>query len=113
MLVNNAIMLKFTLDSGAADVSIPADVVSTLRRTGTITPQDFTGSQTYVMADGSTAPSPTFRIHSLKLGDMVLTDVAGSVGTANSMLLLGQTFLRNFKSWSIDNKRQMLVLVPN
>lgn len=34
-------------DSGAADVSIPADVVMTLMRTGTLRPGDFLGTQTY------------------------------------------------------------------
>ena len=113
VLVNDAITLKFTLDSGAADVTIPADVVSTLMRTGTITPQDFTGTQTYTLADGSTVPSPTFRIHSLKVGDVVLSDIAGSAGSGNGLLLLGQTFLRHFKSWSIDNSRHVLLLTPN
>ena len=36
VLINNAITLDFIVDSGAADVSIPADVVMTLMRTGTI-----------------------------------------------------------------------------
>ena len=34
--INGAITLDFTVDSGAADVSVPADVFSTLIRTGTI-----------------------------------------------------------------------------
>jgi predicted aspartyl protease len=34
VLINGQITLNFTIDSGAADVSIPADVVSTLIRTG-------------------------------------------------------------------------------
>ena len=29
------------------------------------------------------------------------------------MLLLGQSFLSNFKLWSIDNSRQVLVLTAN
>ena len=33
VLINGRITLDFTVDSGAADVSIPADVVSTLNRT--------------------------------------------------------------------------------
>jgi len=33
VLINDRITLDFTVDSGAADVSIPADVVSTLNRT--------------------------------------------------------------------------------
>jgi hypothetical protein len=34
--INGAITLDFTVDSGAADVSVPAGVFSTLMRTGTI-----------------------------------------------------------------------------
>jgi hypothetical protein len=34
--INDTLTLNFVLDSGAADVSIPADVVSTLMRTGTL-----------------------------------------------------------------------------
>jgi hypothetical protein len=45
--INNAITLGFILDSGAADVSIPADVFLTLMRTGTIRNTDFLGSQNY------------------------------------------------------------------
>ena len=36
VVINDAITLDFTVDSGAADVSIPEDVVTTLMRTGTI-----------------------------------------------------------------------------
>lgn len=38
VLINGAITLDFVVDSGASDVSIPADVASTLIRTGTIGP---------------------------------------------------------------------------
>ena len=55
--INDELTLKFVIDSGAADVSVPADVVMTLARTGTITDTDFLGKQTYQLADGSTVPS--------------------------------------------------------
>lgn len=110
VLINNKIPLDFILDSGAADVSVPADVVLTLIRTGTLSEADFTGTTTYVLADGSKVPSQTFRIRSLKVGDKVLENVSGSVASVNGSLLLGQSFLSRFKSWSIDNERQVLVL---
>jgi predicted aspartyl protease len=110
VLINNKIPLDFILDSGAADVSVPADVVLTLMRTGTLTEADFTGTTTYILADGSTVPSQTFRIRSLKVGDKVLENVSGSVASVNGSLLLGQSFLKRFKSWSIDNERQVLML---
>jgi len=110
VLINSKIPLDFVLDSGAADVSVPADVVLTLMRTGTLTSEDFTGTNTYVLADGSRVPSETFRIRSLKVGDRVLENVSGSLAPANGSLLLGQSFLSRFRSWSIDNTRQVLVL---
>jgi len=110
VLINNAIALDFVVDSGAADVSIPADVVLTLMRTGTIKKTDFLGTKTYTLADGSTVPSSTFRIKSLKVGDRVVENVTGSLADVRGSLLLGQSFLGRFKSWSIDNAKHVLML---
>ena len=65
---NGAITLNAIIDSGATDVSVPADIVSTLIRTKTVSEQDFLGVQTYVLGDGTKVPSPRFRIRSLKVG---------------------------------------------
>jgi hypothetical protein len=108
--INGAITLDFVIDSGAADVNVPADVVSTLIRTRTIRPSDFIGQQTYVLADGTEAPSPVFIIRSLKVGGHVVQNVKCSIGSPKSSLLLGQSFLQNFRSWSIDNTKHALVL---
>jgi clan AA aspartic protease (TIGR02281 family) len=108
--INGQITLNFTIDSGASDVSIPADVVSTLIRMGAIQQSDFVGQKTYRLADGSIVPSPTFLIRSLKVGNHRLENVTGTVASAQADLLLGQSFLRRFNSWSIDNKRQVLLL---
>jgi hypothetical protein len=84
--------------------------VLALSRTGTITDADFLGEQTYRLADGSTVPSQRFVIHSLKVGDNTLENVVGSLASAQGAPLLGQSFLSRFKSWSIDNQRQALIL---
>ncbi|MFO1079536.1 MAG: retroviral-like aspartic protease family protein [Reyranellaceae bacterium] len=110
VLINGAITLDFVLDSGASDVSIPQDVVSTLIRTGTLQSSDFIGEKTYVLADGTRIKSRTFRIRSLKVGDHVLENVTGSVAATKGSLLLGQSFLSRFKTWSIDNANHMLWL---
>jgi len=109
VLINNAITLDFVVDSGASDVSIPADVVTTLMRTGTLKQSDFLDQKTYRLADGSTVPSQTFRIRSLKVGNKVIENVNGSVASVKGTLLLGQSFLSRFKSWSIDNNKHALV----
>jgi len=107
--VNGVLVLNFVLDSGASDVSIPADMFSTLLRSGSIHKADLLDLQTYQLADGSTARAQRFRIRSLKVGGIEIRDIIGSVSKAGP-LLLGQTFLKRFGSWSIDNQRQMLVL---
>ena len=113
VFINGAITLNFVVDSGAADVAVPADVVGTLIRAGTIEKSDFTGKQTYVLADGSAAPTSTFVIRSLKVGDILIENVRGSVSPAAGSLLLGQSFLQRFKSWSMDNNKHVLVLEQN
>jgi hypothetical protein len=108
--INGQLTLNFILDTGASDVSIPGDVVLTLVRTGTITKADFLGEQKYQMADGTSVPSQRFVIRSLKVGDRLLENVTGSVAPVAGSLLLGQSFLTRFKSWSIDNQKRALIL---
>jgi predicted aspartyl protease len=108
--INDSFTLDFVVDSGSADVSVPADVVLTLMRMNTIGQSDFLGNKTYQLADGSTLPSPTFRIRSLKVGGKVIENVIGNVANVESSPLLGQSFLERFKSWKIDNKHHALVL---
>jgi clan AA aspartic protease (TIGR02281 family) len=109
VLINNKITLNFTLDSGASDVSIPADVFSTLTRAGTVSKGDFLDIQVYELADGSKQTSQRFRIRSLRIGSFELRNVIASVAPSAGSLLLGQSFLSRLKSWSIDNDRQLLV----
>jgi aspartyl protease family protein len=108
--INGRLTLNFVVDSGAADVSIPADVVMTLVRTGTITDDDFLGKQTYEMADGSTVPSQRFNIRSLMVGDRTLENVVGSIAPVAGSLLLGQSFLSRFKSVSMNYELRALIL---
>ncbi len=75
-----------------------------------MTEGDFLGKQTYRLADGSSLPSQQFTIRSLQVGDRVLENVTGSIAPVSGSLLLGQSFLSRFKSWSIDNERHALVL---
>ena len=110
VVINDVITLKFTVDSGASDVSIPADVFSTLLRSGTINDSDFMGQQTFVLADGTRVPSVTFRLRSLRVGDALVTNVIAGLAPAKGDLLLGQSFLRRFKSWAIDNTANALIV---
>ena len=110
--INDSIKLDFAIDSGASDISVPADVFSTLRRSGTVQDADLIGTGTYLLANGTRFNSVRFKIKSLTLGGVTLTNVVGSVSPATGQLLLGQSVLSRFKSWSIDNKDRKLHLLP-
>jgi len=107
---NGVITLNAIVDSGASDVSVPADLVLTLMRANTITEEDFLGQKTYVLADGSKVPSHQFRIRSLQVGSKTIRNVVATVASSNADILLGQSFLGKFKSWSVDNVKHALVL---
>ena len=108
--INGKMSLHFTIDSGAAHVSIPADVVSKLMQTGTLTNADILGTKKYKLADGRAVDQRAFRIRSLQVGNKIVENVVGTEAAAQSPLLLGQSFLTRFKSWSIDNQTHALAL---
>ncbi len=110
VVVNNAMKLNFLVDSGASDVSIPSDVFASLRRSGAITEADITGSRQFLDANGDTSRAKVFVIRSLKVGNVEVSRVEADVAPVNAPLLLGQSFLKRFKSWSIDNATQELIL---
>ena len=108
VVLNNALTENFIVDSGAADVSIPANVASALKELGALTRADFLGNKTYMLADGSKVASEIYRIASLRIGGMEMTNVTVRISAENSHLLLGQSFLSRLRSWSMDNARQVM-----
>jgi clan AA aspartic protease (TIGR02281 family) len=110
VVINNALKLNFVVDSGASDVSIPADVFASLVQANTVTQADITGIRNYKNADGQVFRSKTFVIRSLKIGNIEAPRVQAKVSPSNAPPLLGQSFLKRFKSWSIDNSTQELIL---
>lgn len=107
---NDVFTLNAIVDSGASEVSVPADVASTLIRAGTIAPEDFLGEQITILADGSKVPSKRFVIHSLKVGDKTVENVPAFISSAQGPILLGQSFLKRFRRWSVDNDQHILRL---
>ena len=91
-IVNNVMTLNFTVDSGASIVSIPADVVATLKSTGALSDKDFVGRITMGLADGSRVSSDTFRLRSLAVGDWLVQDVTASVSPAGAPITWSDFF---------------------
>lgn len=47
-----------------------------------------------------------------KVGDKIVKNVVAAVLPLGGQLLLGQSFLARFKSWSLDNTKRVLLLNP-
>ena len=109
VVINGVLPLEFMVDSGASDVSLPEDVVSVLKRTGTLSSDDRFGTGSYQLADGTVVQDSHLPTE-LRIGAYVLKQVEASVGGRNGIPLLGQSFLKRFASVQVDNTRHVLVL---
>ena len=67
--INDVITIPFIVDSGASDVVIPADVFSTLLRTGAVSQADFKGTAKVTLADRSTVSSERYVLHKMGCGN--------------------------------------------
>lgn len=108
--INNVMTLMFILDTGAADMSLPEEILISLMRSGTLSQEDFLPGKTYILADGNRVRSPRVLIHKVKIGNRVLRNVPATISEAGSPLLLGQSLLEKVGSYTFDSNRQRLVL---
>jgi clan AA aspartic protease (TIGR02281 family) len=108
--INQAISIPFVLDSGAAEVAIPADVFMTLMRSHSVRQTDFIGDGIFITADGTQHKSQRFILREVQVGTLVINDVVANVVPIEGSPLLGQSFLSRLPSWSIDNDSHVLNL---
>ncbi len=108
--INQAVSIPFVLDSGAAEVAIPADVFMTLMRSHTVIDTDFIGDGIFITADGTKHKSQQFILREVQVGSHVIKDVVANVVPIEGDALLGQSFLSRLPSWSIDNNSHVLNL---
>jgi clan AA aspartic protease (TIGR02281 family) len=110
LIINNTLHVSFVLDTGATAVLIPADMILTLMRTGALSENDFLGTVTYFLADGSTRRARQFLIREIQVGKHTVRNVTAIEGEPGADGLLGQSFLSKLPSWTLDNKRHVLVM---
>jgi gag-polyprotein putative aspartyl protease len=108
--INDTITLPFLLDTGAADLVIPADVALTLIRAGALKSSDFVGKDRYRLANGSEEVSNVVLLREVQVGEHAVREVTASISPVEGEPLLGQSFLSKFGAVTLDYDRRVLVL---
>jgi clan AA aspartic protease (TIGR02281 family) len=108
--VNGVVTVKFLVDSGASVVVLPKDMVETLIKNDVIAASDLLGRDVYVTADGRRHHGTRLMLRQIEVGGHTVTNVMASIAPAHAEPLLGLSFLAKFKSWTLDNKRHVLII---
>ncbi len=100
----NGTRIRFLVDTGASDIVLsPSDA----RRAG-IDPETLKYDRPYATANG-TGYGATVTLGRLEVGAIAFSDVRASVQQAEmGTSLLGMTFLRRLKSWSVADRKLVL-----
>ena len=105
--LNDRVSAPFYVDTGAADVVVPAEVAE---RAGIVVDAD-TPRETYATANGLIR-QPVVSFDSIELGEARVENVRGSVSQSLPVGLLGTSFFNHF-TLQIDPAARMLTLVVN
>jgi clan AA aspartic protease (TIGR02281 family) len=98
----------FLLDTGATDVSVPADLADALIARGEAVEGP---KSTSVIADGSEHVERTIIISSMKVGSHYLGNVRAGVAPNGAMSLLGMSVLNRIGKFSVDAANGVLTFI--
>lgn len=102
----NGTQMNFIFDTGASDITISLTEAMFLYKQGTLTDDDFLGTQEYQIANGAIEEGTVINLSTVEIGDRILHNVGASiVHNMEAPLLLGQTALREYGKISIDYNR--------
>jgi aspartyl protease family protein len=102
----NGSKMFFIFDTGASDITISLTEAIFLYKQGTLTDDDFLGTQQYQIADGSISEGTIINLKTVKIGNRILTNVqAAVVHNMGAPLLFGQSALAQFGKVTIDYNR--------
>ena len=108
--VDGATPQGFVVDSGAGVVSLPYGSAQRYFAAGIIRPGDLRGVGQVRLANGAVAPARLYNLRSITVGGREIRNVPAAIYNGSGPCLLGQSFLKRFRSWSVDNGRRALVL---
>lgn len=105
----NGLKLRFVFDTGAADVHLSLLDAAFMLKNGYLEEDDFLGTETYSMADGTIAENALVNLKSIKIGNTILRNVTACVSSKiDASLLLGQSALQKLGAYAIEGSTLIL-----
>ena len=101
---------KYVLDSGASDVTIDEASYKQLLQSGIIKIEHKLPDGEYQIADGSTKKYKRTIIPEIQIDNIIVENVVATIVPIGQPLLLGKSFLDNFRTWKIDNSKSILIV---
>jgi clan AA aspartic protease (TIGR02281 family) len=106
---------RFIFDSGASDVQISKEFFIEGLKNGIFKSSDlFSDIVEFQIANGDVVKGKNISIRQLKIGDLCLYNVIGSIiDSPNTPMLLGQSAIERFGTYTIDYNKMLLVIEGN
>lgn len=107
----NGVPMQFIFDTGASDVVISLTEAQFLFKHNKISEDDIIGEEYYQIANGTIEEGTVLNLQSVSVGGREIRNVKASiVHNMDAPLLLGQSFLSNFGTVTIDYENKCLIL---
>ena len=107
----NGLQLSMIFDTGASDVTISKVEADFMLKNKYLSKDDIKGKRYYQIADGGISEGTVITLKEVKIGDAVLGNVDASVvKSQRASLLLGQSVLEKFGTFTVDNNNNKLII---
>lgn len=108
--IGSKILSKFILDTGAGECNISSELEKNLIENSIIKEVDYLENGLYKLADGTIVENKRVKLPKIKIGNTTIFNIIASIGPSDSPNLLGQSFLKKLRKWTIDNSKKLLIV---
>ena len=107
----NGLPLSMIFDTGASDVTISKVEADFMLKNNYLSKDDIKGKKLYQIADGGISEGTVITLKEVKIGEAILHNVDASVvKSQKAPLLLGESVLQKFGTFTVDNINSKLII---
>jgi clan AA aspartic protease (TIGR02281 family) len=99
----------FLLDTGASDLTINRKVERELLLNGSLTKDNYIGTQAYVLANNMEITAQVVEMDNITIGEYTINNVRIAIMEEGN-LLCGKQFLDKFSKWELLKEEQLIIL---